>query len=220
MKEKKESLSDQAYTYILKRIISFELAPNTPVVEDTLCEELNMSRTPVREALKRLETEGFVTKIRNLGSFIRPYTQDNIHENCEIRKIFELYSLKSCIKYAKDEELAAIRKMLEALTDQSASDDYYASDRALHGVITKYCGNTKLHEILKSLDVQLDAHQKISAMTPKRLSHSKEEHLAVLGAIEERNLEKATELLEFHLDNTEKSLLLAYQHLRIERLGA
>lgn len=219
MKEKKEPLSDRAYAYILKRIISFELAPNTPVVEDALCAELNMSRTPVREALRRLEAEGFVTKIRNLGSFIRPYTQEDIRESCEIRRIFELYALKSCIKQVKPEEINAIRAQLLALTEQSPVEAYYASDTALHNMITKYCVNTKIHGILNSLDVQLDAIQKISAQTPKRLLRSREEHLAILDAIEEVDLQKASALLSQHLENVEQSSLRAYQRLRVEKLG-
>ena len=219
MKEKKESLSERAYASILKRIITFELEPNTPVVEDALCTELNMSRTPVREALRRLEAEGFVTKIRNLGSFIRPYTQEDIRESCEIRRIFEVYALKSCIKQVSPEEITSIRTMLLALTEQSPVEDYYASDRALHNMITKYCVNTKIHEILKSLDVQLDAMQVISAQTPKRLLRSREEHLEILAAIEEVDLQKASALLRQHLENVEQSALRAYQRLRVEKLG-
>ena len=219
LKEKKEPLSDRAYAYILKRIISFEFAPNTPVAEDALCAELNMSRTPVREALRRLEAEGFVTKIRNLGSFIRPYTQEDIRESCEIRRIFELYALKSCIEHAKPEEISAIRAQLLELTEQSPVEAYYASDTALHNMITKYCVNTKIHAILKSLDVQMDAMQKISAQTPKRLLCSREEHLAILDAIEEADLRKASVLLEQHLENVEQSCLHAYQRLRVEKLG-
>ena len=96
---------------------------------------------------------------------------------------------------------------------------YYASDTALHNMITKYCVNTKIHEILKSLDVQLDAIQKISAQTPKRLLRSREEHLAILGAIEEVDLQKASALLSQHLENVEQSSLRAYQRLRVEKLG-
>ena len=220
MKQKKETLSDQAYTYILKRIITFQFLPNTPVAEETLCKELDMSRTPVREALRRLEAEGFVTKIRNLGSFIRPYTQDDIRESCEIRRIFELYALKNCIKQADPEEIAAIRKQLLALAEDSPYEEYYASDTALHNMITRYCTNTKMHAILQSMEVQLDAVQKISARTPKRLYASRTEHLKILDAIEEVNLQKASMLLQEHLENVEKSCLQAYHRLRVERLGA
>ncbi|EHM42892.1 GntR family transcriptional regulator [Anaeroglobus geminatus] len=219
MKEKKESLSDRAYAYILERIITFELAPNAPVVEDAICTELHISRTPVREALRRLEAEGFVTKIRNLGSFIRPYTQEDIRESCEIRKIFELYALKSCVKQVKPEEINAVRALLLELTEQSPVEAYYASDTALHNMITKYCINAKIHEILKSLDVQLEAIRKISAQTPKRLLSSCEEHLAILDMIEEMDLQKASIFLERHLENVEQSSLRAYQRLRVEKLG-
>lgn len=219
MREKKENLSDRAYAYILKKIISFEFAPNTAIVEDAVCESLDMSRTPVREALQRLESEGFVTKIKNLGSFVRPYTDINIHENCEIRRIFELYSLKSCIQHVTPSEITTVRDMLLALDENSPSEDYYNSDTALHNLITKYCDNSKIHEILKSLSVQFDANQKISAQTPNRLLCSKNEHLEILSAIEEANLEKAETLLEKHLENVELSSIKSYQRMRIEKLG-
>ena len=93
-----ESLSAIAYNHILERIISFDYKPNDAVVENDICEELGISRTPLREALRRMEAEGFVTKVRNRGTFVRAFSQDDIIESCDIRKLFELYSLKNCIQ--------------------------------------------------------------------------------------------------------------------------
>ena len=213
-----DSLSDIAYSYILERIISFEYKPNDPIVENDICEILNISRTPLREALRRLEAEGFVTKARNRGTFVRAYTQQDIVESCDIRAVFEVYSLRNCIRSVDPAEVMSVRNQLLALTPESSAEDYYRSDSALHDMITRYCMNTRMRAILKSLAVQLDAVQKISSRTPNRLKSSREEHLLIAEAILAGNLEKATIYLQTHLENVKESCVQTFLRMRMEKL--
>lgn len=212
------ALSEVAYRYILERIISFEYKPNEPIIENDLCEKLNISRTPLREALRRLEAEGFVTKARNRGTFVRTYTAEDISESCDIRNLFEVYSLKKCIKNVSKWELEKVREDLESLKDDSSAEEYYKSDTELHNMITKYCMNTRMLSIMSNLSVQLDAFQRISAQTPNRLIKSKEEHMEILKAIEEGDFTKAKDALEMHLENVKESSIRAFQKMRIEKM--
>ena len=218
-KRDKCALSDVAYRYILERIITFEYKPNEPVIENELCEKLNISRTPLREALRRLEAEGFVTKARNRGTFVRTYTAEDISESCDIRNLFEVYSLKKCIKNVSKWELEKVRSELESLTEDSTPEEYYKADTELHNMITKYCMNTRMLAIMNNLSVQLDAFQRISAQTPNRLHRSKEEHLEILSGIEQGDLQKAREALEAHLENVKESSIMAFQKMRVEKIG-
>lgn len=216
---KTDSLSDIAYGYILDRIISFSYLPNDPIVENDICEKLNISRTPLREALRRLEAEGFVKKARNRGTFVRSYTNEDIVESCDIRTLFELYALENCLQSVDERELAQVKASLLSLTGESSPSEYYKTDTALHNMITQYCLNSRMRSILRSLSVQLDAVQRISAQTPNRLNESKQEHLEIVDAIENRDYNRAYALLKTHLENVKLSSIQAFQKMRIEKMG-
>lgn len=210
------SLSDIAYKYILEKIISFSYAPNDPIVEQDVCAELNISRTPLREALRRLEAEGYVTKVRNCGTFVRKYTSADIEESCDIRTLFELHSLHDCVAKASDEEIFSIKARIFSLTPDSAPEEYYEADSALHELIMYYGNHRRMREILQLLEVQLSAVKTISARTPNRLKSSRAEHLAIISAIEERNEERASLLLKAHLENVKASCVQAFQNMQAD----
>lgn len=218
MKKENNSLSNIAYNYILERINSFVYKPNDPIIENDISEALHISRTPLREAMRQLEAEGFLIKVRNKGTFVRGYTQEDIRENFEIRSIFELYALQKCIEIVSPSEIKNVKEKLLALTPDSPKEAYYESDTALHNMITTCCMNTKIQAYLNSLNAQIVLAQKISAQTPNRLLRSKEEHLSIIEAIEEGNLDVASKRLKEHLDNVEQSYVQAFNRMRMNML--
>lgn len=206
------ALSEIAYEHILSRIVSFALLPSTPIIEDDLCSELDISRTPLREALRRLEAEGLVYKVRNRGTFVRNFTYEDIVEISEIRKVFELYSLNRCMDDGVPEkELGSIRAELEDLREESPKEAYYHTDQALHSLIMRYCVNSRMLSYANSINTQLEMIRRISAQTPNRLEHSKQEHLGIITAVLEGKKAAAVKLLEQHLDNVKNSTLNAFQ---------
>lgn len=210
-----DSLCEQAYRYLFQKIMNFEYKPNDPIIENTLVQELGISRTPLREALRRLEADGLVYKVRNRGTYIRGFSLDDIVESCEIRKLFEVHALKTCLERVTNEELAGLRKGLEELAGDSPDDAYYDVDVRLHATIMKYCLNSKMVSILNSLNTQLETFRRVSAQTPNRLNKSKAEHLQILQAMEERDLKKATKLLAEHLENVKESTVRVFQSLKM-----
>lgn len=208
------SLCDQAYNYIFNRITNFSYKPNDPIIENEIGRELSISRTPLREALRRLESDGLVYKIKNRGTYVRGFTYEDVVEICEIREMFELYALKICVERVEKEDLWKIRDMLNALTKDSPADLYYQSDVRLHNLIMRYCLNTKMITFLESLNSQLEVFRRMSGSMPMRLDNSKEEHLQIISLIEERNYDKAKEALSSHLENVKKHTILAFQNMK------
>jgi len=209
------SLSDIAYQYIFNRIVLFELKPNEAIIEDDICRILNISRTPLREALRRLEAEGLVQKARNRGTFVRGFTYEDIIESCDIRKLFELYALKNCVVMVPEQELRSIRNQLESLDKSSPNEDYYKSDAKLHSLIMRFCMNSKMLSYANSLNAQLEMIRSISAQTPNRLASSKLEHIGIADAIIARDHELAHDLLDRHLDNVKDSTLSAFKEMKM-----
>ncbi len=213
---KTSSLSEVAYEHILGRIVSFGFPPGTPIIEDDLCGELGISRTPLREALRRLEAEGLVLKARNRGTFVRNFTLEDIVEISEIRKVFELYALGRCMDAsASGEELESLKARFEALNEESPNDAYYQADKALHSLIMRHCVNSRMLSYSNSINTQLEMIRRISAQTPNRLRVSRQEHLAVVTAVLSGDKTAAVKLLERHLDNVKNSTVAAFQALKM-----
>lgn len=211
----KKDLSGLAYEYIFDKIVTNEFTPGMPIVENDICTNLDMSRTPVREALRRLEVEGLVYKIADRGTFVREISYDDIIEIIELRKIFELYALRKCVKNAPDFEIAHLEKMLLDLNSDSDPDAYYNTDRTLHETIVKYCQNRRMVNYLANINAQLEKLRRVSATTPKRLVRSQSEHLEIIRAIKARDPAAAATALENHIDNILSSVIEAYRQSKM-----
>jgi DNA-binding GntR family transcriptional regulator len=210
----KTDLSKKAYDYLFEHIVRNDYAPGTPIVEKDICDLLDISRTPVREALRRLEVEGLIVKIKDVGTIVRDITYDDITEIFEIRKLFELFALKRAVKNISDEEVRSLEDQLQKLGNSSENQDYYIVDRRIHSTIMKYCSNTRMVNYLKTINAQLEILRRVSAINPKRLSHSKEEHLAIVRAIGNRDYDQASQNLSYHLDEVRNSVIEAFRHMK------
>lgn len=206
---KKKNLSQKAYDYLYNQIISNNYMPETAIVENDICQILNISRTPVREALKRLESEGLVYKIKDVGTLVKEITYDDIREVFEIRTLIELYALKRYINTVSDGELKALADKLDKLNKKSSVQDYYNSDRSIHNSLMSYCANNRLIRFWQEINAQVEKLRRISAATPERLVHSLEEHQKLIAAIRNRNYEEAYDCLSTHLAAVEKSVIEA-----------
>ena len=123
--------------------------------------------------------------------------------------MFELTALKSAIHRITEEELRYIEGRLRYLDDKkseepSTKEEFYGSDRELHELIMKYSGNSRMVKFHLTLEAQPERLRRISSMTPMRLSKSRQEHLDILNALSDRDLDAATDALRpvsyTHLD--------------------
>lgn len=215
---KSPALSEIAYEHILERIVSFVFKPGHPIIEEEICGTLEISRTPLREALRRLEAEGFVHKVRNRGTFVRNISYEDIREICDIRKVFELYAMRNCVGNAPEADILEVKAMLDVLGPDSPDEAYFQSDKSLHALIMRYCMNSRMVSYTRSLDAQLGMIRVVSAHGPKRLQHSQKEHLAIVEAMLKEDCELAVTLLESHLDNVKKSTLASFNEMRMDLL--
>ncbi len=210
-------LSKKAYDYLFEHIGANDFAPGTSLVEDEICGLLNMSRTPVREAMHRLEVEGLIYKIKNVGTLVREITYDDIIEIFEIRKLYELHALKNYVKNVTDDEIKLLEQRLLGLDVSDDKQAYYNIDRDIHSSIMSFCSNSRMINYLKTINAQIEKLRRISANTPQRLAKSKEEHIAIVQAVCNRDYDKAYTILDSHLENVKKSVIDAYCALKVNR---
>jgi DNA-binding GntR family transcriptional regulator len=207
----RDDLSKKAYDYLFERIVANDFTPGTNIVESEICEKLGMSRTPVREALRRLESEGLVYRIKDVGTMVKEITYEDILEVFEIRILYELHALKSFVEHVPEEEIRSFEKRLTELCANTDNQEYYNVDRDLHKSIMRYCSNSRMINNLNTINAQIEKLRRVSATTPQRLSKSKNEHLSIVRAVCERNYEKARRYLEYHLEEVKNSVIAAYR---------
>lgn len=210
----KKSLNKVAYEYLYKSIVTCQYLPGEAIVEQEVTNKLGISRTPVREALRRLSSEGFIRQIPMKGSFVRQLTTHDIEDIFELRQMFEENALRSGFNEISAEELAMIEKKMNQLTEDSDPEDFYESDRMLHRMIIGHAKNKRMIAFFNTIDSQLETFRYLSAMNNMRLKHSKEEHINIIKAIKEKKLESALKHLRLHLDNVKINTLKVLRQMR------
>jgi DNA-binding GntR family transcriptional regulator len=195
------------YENLRRRIIEGQLRPGLPINEADFARELAVSKTPVREALRQLERDGFVENIPGRGSTVSHITPQDIREVFEIREIIESGAAKRAARLRDNEELRAKREEAKKLLhDEQATEAYvheWGSWEDVHLCIVKALGNETLADMYSGL---LDRIRRIrnhygKRFTQRRLREILSEHTAILDAIVEGDGERAEQMVQQHLRN-------------------
>lgn len=193
------SRKDEAYNYIKNAVVSGQLKPGMPIRENDISEALQMSRTPIREALKDLEAEGVVTIYASHGTFVSTLTASDVEEIFELRSLLELWSLGRGINRFTEQELDALEKMMKDADISGKWDDIHQADLYLHNMIVEKSGSRRLAAFMKNLNTQIERISVSSSNDLRRKKETYEEHMAIIEGIRSRDLKKSQALLKRHL---------------------
>ena len=209
--DKKTSASvNKVYNYLYNGILSGDIPLGSPIAELELGRALGLSRSPVREALKRMEGEGLVSHYLGRGTFVTDITVKDLEEIFELRIMFELHSLASACEYMDDGTLSELQNAFENLNENSSEQEYFDANRRLHSSIISYGGNLRLEKFYNMLLAQFSIVNRISARDPEHFDTSRAMHLNIIKAMKEKDVERARELLEVHLNQVKEQTLLEY----------
>lgn len=194
-----ESLSEQAYSQLRSKIVELEFAPGDVLKEDDLRSQLGIGRTPIREALQRLEREHFVTVVPRQGIFVTGIDVSELSMLFETRSVLEPYAAR----------LAALRgdeaswdAMEEALDQTSTADDgnqLLAIDRSCHEIMWQAAGNRFLIDTLDMLYAQSDRLWHLYLAEVADPDHAVQEHVAILKALRDGDSDLAASLVDDHV---------------------
>lgn len=180
-----------AYETIRDQILSGELPGGTKLIEERLAEEIGVSRTPIREAIRRLEQEGLIQKKK----VFQPSRMDLIHL-FEMRTLIECFAVKKAAKYMTDDELILLKETIN-LARNSVGQDVVLANKAFHDMLVKQSRNPIMID-------EVDKMKGIIYMFSKAVVFNKrpmliDEHEEIYEAIYARNSELASKLMEQHL---------------------
>ena len=195
---------------IKKMILEKKLSSKVPLSELKLASMIGMSRTPIREALKKLKNEGIVIVSDKKGYFLNIPTAKEIKDLYEVRVILELAAAKLAIQRLHPDEIKEFEKKILRFKEELDKADEGESDvvqlgKKLHFFIIESAGNNKLEELVKKLYEQIEISRVYSDY--KRRKEGVDEHLRIVNALKERDLEKTQGSLEEHLQNAFKMLM-------------
>nr|WP_326183782.1 GntR family transcriptional regulator [uncultured Oscillibacter sp.] len=195
------------YDYLFDEIVSNRLVPGSAISELEISKKLQTSRSPVREAMMVLESEGMVRRYPGRGCFVEEVTVQDINEIFGLRTLLETEALRKSFDLLAPQELDALEQELTALTPDSPADAYYETDRHLHELIVNNCGNVRLMLILRTLNGQIEQFRRVASRQPKRLRASRQEHLDIVAALQAHDLEQGCSLLTEHIKNVKAATL-------------
>jgi DNA-binding GntR family transcriptional regulator len=208
----RKDLRQLAYEYLVNAMTNFDILPGEAIVEQDISNRLNISRTPVREALKQLEADGLVYHIRQKGTFFSGVTNNDIEEIFELRLILESAAIDYAVKNLDDETLSNIRQDIINLGTNTNIEDYFELDRNLHQRIVYSMHNFRISRVFDQLSKQIGYLRRLSSRTPDRLVRSQQEHLNIINAIIARDSELARQYMILHLKNMKENTLKVNQN--------
>ncbi len=187
-----------------------KLEPGTRLMEIQLAEELGVSRTPIREAIRELEADGFVVMIPRRGTYVADISLKDIAQVFEIRTALEELAAGLAAERITESELEELERILLEISDHIEKQDIdkiIEADVRFHQVLYEASRNTRLEEIIHNLREQVLRFRSVSLKYPGRLEETWQEHRDLVEAIAEHNAARAMKIATKHMENSERTLL-------------
>ncbi len=193
-----ENLRERAYRIIKQRIISCQIVPGSALNERELVAVIGVSRTPIREALNRLEKENLVTIIPGRGAFVSSITVKEINDIYQLREIIEPHIIVLVTPVFPEECLLAYKRAFQAL-DQDDYDGLVRLDSEFHSLLMDSAENDLINQVMANMFAQNQRIRFRLTRQPARLQETVAEHLAVIEAMLARDSLRAQEAMREHL---------------------
>jgi DNA-binding GntR family transcriptional regulator len=196
------SLRNKVYKYIKAQILTGEYSPGDTLIESKLAEELGVSRTPIREAIRLLELEGLLEATAKKGATVLGISHKDVEDIYAIRQLIEGLAARWAAERLDEDDLKEMRKifdLMEFYANKNEVEEVAALDRKFHQIIYDASGSKMLKLTLGNLYQFVQMARMDSLKGHNRLPHTIEEHRAVLNAFLARDPDIAEKALSNHI---------------------
>ena len=200
---------------IRQAITDGTFSPGERLMEILLADEMGVSRTPVREAIRKLELEGFVVMIPRRGTYVADISIKDINDIYEIRTSLDVLAASLAAERINEEELARLQELLleiEKYIPSMNMEKIVELDTAFHDLLYTASRNERLRTIIANLREQLTGIRGRSMSYPGRMDQTMEEHRALVEAIAARDIDAAQKAARVHIENAEQTLLRSIEN--------
>ena len=196
--EKHLTLREKILEHIRDAIISGSLKAGSRVSEPELAERYGISRTPIREAFRQLESEGYLTVIPRRGAVVSEFSQKDVEDFYAIKSILEGYAARQACNRLTGKELDKLQAnnvRLALLADQNDIKAFFKIHNDFHVMFIKAADNEKLQELINSVETRFQRLRFMSLSMPGRMKISVQEHGKIIEAFRRRDAEAAEMLV-------------------------
>lgn len=204
------TLNHNIYEAVKQMIGTEPLVPGARIDEGAIAAQLGVSRTPLREAIARLASEGLVEQRPYRGNYVRDFSPKEIDDLYETRKVLEGLAARRAVVHASDDELAELAAILDDVQQALDAHDlegYAAADQRFHTAIARLSRNASLIDSLDRLRAQVQLVRLAANRDPQLVARTARERPCILAALRNRDSDAAARLMEEHIDGVRRSIL-------------
>ena len=207
-------LRDVVFNTLRQQILTGELKPGERLMEIHLANKLGVSRTPIREAIRKLELEGLVIMIPRRGAEVAQITWKNLKDVLEVRRAVDALSVELSVERITPEELEQLKAACKNFEEATHSEDIRAvaqADVKLHDIIVKSTRNDRLIQLINTLSEQMYRYRFEYLKDTTCHAALVEEHYHIYQCILEKKNKEASDAAKKHIDNQEDAIIKLLQ---------
>lgn len=210
------SIREHVYRYLKEMIIDGEYKPGDRLIERELADKLNISRTPIREALFRLESQGFVKTLPRKGVIVSDVSEQEVIEVFTILSSLEVLCAKLAAQRVDEVTQAQLDAKIEELIalETGSDEDYDKKHIEMNYLIYQAAKSPRLSEILSGLTDYIHMSANLGYETPGRRKESLKEHIDIMKAIRNKEIEMAEYLTKIHIENSKKAYMKSIEQVK------
>ena len=203
-------LRDVVFNTLRQAILTGELKPGERLMEIHLANKLGVSRTPIREAIRKLELEGLVTMIPRRGAEVAQITEKSMNDVLEVRRAMDALCAELACERITDEETQQLRQAcvtFEAAVKTRDVKKIAQADVELHDIIVQATGNQRLVQLINNLSEQMYRYRFEYIKDASQHQRLIEEHRVIYESILKKDKETASQAARVHIDNQKKAII-------------
>jgi DNA-binding GntR family transcriptional regulator len=211
--KKRENLKEKVYSIIKKRILHFELKPGEKILETEIADDLGVSRTPIREALNKLEQEGLIKTLPNKGYFVSDVTATEIEELYEIREALEVLAIRAAAKNCHKEDWIRLEQTLHSQARDQGKDSeklhgqLFKEAHEFHQEIARISGKETIRQMLNTVSERINRFQWMNLFLADRAGSSRDEHIEIVKLFKQGKVEEAVAATQKHICHSKDTIL-------------
>lgn len=210
-------LRDVVFNTLRQAILTGELKPGERLMEIHLADKLGVSRTPIREAIRKLELEGLVTMIPRKGAEVAQITEKSMNDVLEVRRAMDVLCVELACERIAEEALGDLKAACENFEQMVKTKDVKKiakADVELHDIILQATGNRRLIQLVNNLSEQMYRYRYEYIKDFSQHERLVDEHRIIYESLVNKDKETASEAAKTHIDNQKKAII---QRIRLER---
>ena len=214
-------LRDVVFNTLRQAILTGDLKPGERLMEIHLANRLGVSRTPIREAIRKLELEGLVTMIPRRGAEVAQITEKSMNDVLEVRRALDALCVELACDRISEEEVKSLQAACDYFERAVRGKDakkIAQADVELHDIIVKATGNARLIQLVNNLSEQMYRYRYEYIKDASQHGRLIEEHRVIYESIVRKDKVTATQAAKVHIDNQEKAIIKQIQMDRSRRV--